>query len=333
MRVNRSTAVNRCIEVHYLCLACQQIGFYFGHTGHKRRRGQHAVLLHGFFQSDIVIHHRSGGYIKETYSLVADSITHLASVKDNLIRAAFQQACAKLANLAAQTLCADFYGLTCNICCTGCVGTRVIRRRVGIRTEYGNVIVITFQNLCCHLCQNGIAACAHIGSTDQQSVMSLIVDFDGSTADVAVRNGAALHRNSHAHCAYLAVRQLLQRELLLPAAHLAYLLQAAVQRAACVGRTVISRHNIALTRNIHLTQLNRVHLQACCQLVHSGFYGKDALRSTVPAVCACSLQVGVNYVKAEAEGLGTVQRNRLVTGKADGRRTVLAVSTGIGKSI
>ena len=118
MRVNRSTAVNRCIEVHYLCLACQQIGFYFGHTGHKRRRGQHTVLLHGFFQSDIVIHHRSGSDIKEAYSLVAYGITHLASVKDNLIRAAFQQTCAKLANLAAQTLCADFYGLTCNICCT-----------------------------------------------------------------------------------------------------------------------------------------------------------------------------------------------------------------------
>ena len=163
--------------------------------------------------------------------------------------------------------------------------------------------------------------------------MSLVVNFEGSTADVAVRNGASLHRNSHAHCAYLAVRQLLQRELLLPAAHLADLLQATVQRAACVGRTIISRHNIALTCNIHLTQLNRIYLQTCCQLVHSGLHGKNALRSSVTAVCACSLQVGVNYVKAEAEGLGTVQRNRLVTGKADGRGTMLAISTGIGKSI
>ena len=163
--------------------------------------------------------------------------------------------------------------------------------------------------------------------------MSLVVNFKGSTADVAVGNGASLHRNSHAHCAYLAVRQLLQRELLLPTAHLAYLLQAAVQRAACVGRTIISRHNIALTRNIHLAQLNRIHFQTCCQLVHSGFNSKNALRSAITAVCACSLQVGINYVKAEAEGLGTVQRNRLMTGKADGRGTVLAVSTGIGKSI
>ena len=163
--------------------------------------------------------------------------------------------------------------------------------------------------------------------------MSLIVNFEGSTADIAVRNGAALHCNSYAHCAHLAVRQLLQRELLLPTTHLAYLRQAAVKRAACVGRTIISRHNIALTRNIHLTQLNRVHLQACRQLIHSGLHGKDALRSAVTAVCACSLQVGVNYVKAEAEGLGTVQRNRLMTGKADSRGTVLAVSTGIGKSI
>ena len=238
-----------------------------------------------------------------------------------------------MTNFTTQTLCADFYGLAGNICCTGCVGTGVIRRRVGIRTEYSNVIVITFQNLCCHLRQNGIAAGAHIGSTDQQCVMSLIVDFESSTADIAVRNGAALHCNSYAHCAYLAVRQLLQRELLLPAAHLAYLLQAAVQRAACIRRTIISRHNIALTRNIHLTQLNRVHLQACCQLVHSGLHSKNTLRSAVTAISTCSLQVGVNYVKAEAEGLGTVQRNRLVTGKADGRRTMLAVSTGIGKSI
>ena len=238
-----------------------------------------------------------------------------------------------MANFTTQTLCADFYGLAGNICCTGCVGTGVIRRRVGIRTEYGNVIVITFQNLCCHLGQNGIAAGAHIGSTDQQCVMSLVVNFEGSTADVAVRNGASLHRNSHAHCAYLAVRQLLQRELLLPAAHLADLLQATVQRTASVRRTVISRHDIALARNIHLTQLNRVHLQTCCQLVHCGLYSKNALRSAVAAICTCSLQVGVNYVKAEAEGLGTVQRNRLVTGKADGRGTMLAVSTGIGKSI
>ena len=31
--------------------------------------------------------------IKEAYSLVAYGITHLASVKDNLVRAAFQQTC------------------------------------------------------------------------------------------------------------------------------------------------------------------------------------------------------------------------------------------------
>ena len=136
------------------------------------------------------------------------------------------------------------------------VNDQIIR----IGTKNLDLVKVALQNLRRHLGQNRVAARAHIRSTDEQCIRTIIVYLDGSTAHVAVRNGGALHSDSHTHGTHLAVGHFAQRELFVPAAHLAHLRQAFIQGAAGIGRAIICRHDVALAGNIHLTQGNGVHI-------------------------------------------------------------------------
>ena len=175
MRINRRTAVNRAVEIHNLCFAGLQIGFHLSYASHERRRRQHTVLLYSFRQSDIVVHLRSYCNIKQRHGLIRNSIAYLLAIEHNLLGRAIQQACAQLADFAAQTLRTNLNGLAGNIGCTGSVGAGVIRRSIGISTENHNVVKVALQNLGGHLRQNSITACTHISRTNQQCIVTVII--------------------------------------------------------------------------------------------------------------------------------------------------------------
>ena len=110
--------------------------------------------------------------------------------------------------------------------------------------------------------------------------------------------------------------------------------QTAVERTACVHLTVVRGHDLALVRNIHLTDFERVHAEDVRQLVHRALHREQALRCAVATVRARRHVIGVHNVTRKAERLGlAVQRNRLMTGQTDRCRAVFAIRAGVGQRV
>ena len=202
----------------------------------------------------------SNSNINQGNSLVTDSAAHLLAVEHNLFHGAFQLFGTQCTNLRANALSTLVHRITGDIGGAGSIGAGIIGRCIRIGAKDLDLLKVALQNLCRHLGQNRVAARAHIRSTDEQCIRAIIVYLDGSTAHIAVRNGRALHSDSHTHSANLAVGHFAQRELFVPAAHLAHLRQAFIQGAAGIGRAIICRHDVTLAGNIHLTQGNGVHI-------------------------------------------------------------------------
>lgn len=77
---------------------------------------------------------------------------------------------------------------------TGCVGTGVVRRNVGIHAVNRNLFQLTFQTFRRHLGQYRITACPHICRTDEQVVGAVIAEADFYRRLVKAGNSRALHR-------------------------------------------------------------------------------------------------------------------------------------------
>ena len=121
---------------------------------------------------------------------------------------------------------------------------------------------------------------------------------------------------------------------MIPVDHLVDLFQAAIQRTAGVHRTVVGGHHVALLDDVHLTDLEGIHMELGGQLVHGGFHRKQALRCTVAAVSAGRHMVGIDHVADEAERLGlAVQRDGLVARQAHRRGAMLAVGARVGQGV
>ena len=104
------------------------------------------------------------------------------------------------------------------------------------------------------------------------SVKALIVDLERRTADVHARDARALHRHAHADRTNLAVSHVPARILVIPVDHVMHARKTAVERAARVHLTVVRGHDLALVRNIHLTDFERVHAEDVRQLVYRALH-------------------------------------------------------------
>ena len=285
-----------------------------------------AVAVHGSRRNIT----QADGLARVLAFLGADFLT----VEADLCRIAAEQLCAQRADFAAQLVGALLGGLAGDVDRARGIRARVIRRPVGVRAEHGNVLQRALEHLCRNLCKRGVAACAHIRRADEQRVEALIVDLEGRTANVHARDARALHRHAHADRAHLAVSHVAARILVIPVDHVVYARQTAVERAARVQLTVIRGHDLALMRDIHFADPERVHTQLVRQLVHRTLDREQALCCAVAAVRARRHMVGIHNIAREAERLClAVQRDGLVAGQADGRRAVLAVSAGVGQGV
>ena len=81
--------------------------------------------------------------------------------------------------------------------------------------------------------------------------------------------------------------------------------------------------------------LSRMAVGSMPSCIDCGFQGVDSLGGPVAPVGSGSLQVGVDHVVAEAEGLQVprIEGDGFVAGKSHGGRAVLSVSAGVGKGI
>ena len=259
---------------------------------------------------------------------------HFFAVKLHSICRAAQQLGTQLADLFPQLHGTLLSGLAGNVGGTGCIGTGVIGRGIGVGTKYRNVVQRAVQHFGGDLRQRGVTAGAHIRCTDDQRVESIIVQLEGRTAHVHAGNTGALHGHAHADGAHLAVAQITGRVFVLPVDHLPHLDKTAVQRTAGVHGTVVGRHHIALLHSVLQAQGKGVHVQLVGQLVHGRFHSKQALSRTVAAVGTGRHVVGIHHIADKAERFGlTVQRDGFVAGQAYGRGAVLAIGTGVGQRV
>ena len=237
------------------------------------------------------------------------------AVEADLLLIAAEQLCAERTDFAAQLERALLGRLAGDVGRTRGIRAGIIRRPVGVRTQRGDVVKRTLKHLCRDLRKRGITAGAHVSRADEQRVKALIVDLERRTADVHARDARALHRHAHADRTNLAVSHVPARILVIPVDHVMHARQTAVERTACIQLTVVRGHDLALVRNIHLTDFERVHAEDVRQLVYRALHREQALRCAVAAVRARRHVIGVHNVTRKAERLGlAVQRNRLMTG-------------------
>ena len=262
------------------------------------------------------------------------TLEHRFAVKLHRIRRAVQKLCAQFADLLPQLHGALFRGLSGHIDGTGRIGAGVVGRRVGICAEHRDLIQRAIQNFGRDLRQCGIASGAHIGGTDHQGIRTIIVQFQGGAAHIHSGNAGALHGHAHADGANLAVSHVPDGVFVLPVDHLAYLDKAAIQRTAGVHGTVVGGHHVTFLHGILEPQRKGIHIQLVSQLVHGRFHRKQPLCCTVAAVGTGRHMVGIHHITDKAECFGlAVQRDGFMSGQADCRGAVFAVSTGIGQGV
>ena len=104
---------------------------------------------------------------------------HFFAVKLHSICRAAQQLGTQLADLFPQLHGTLLSGLAGNVGGTGCIGTGVIGRGIGVGTKYRNVVQRAVQHFGGDLRQRGVTAGAHIRCTDDQRVESIIVQLEG----------------------------------------------------------------------------------------------------------------------------------------------------------
>ena len=256
------------------------------------------------------------------------------AVKDHFALLAVEQLRAQLADLCPQLQRTLFDGLAGDVGSAGRIGAGVVGRDVGVGTEDHDVVQLAVQHFGGDLRQGGVAAGAHICRTDDQRIEAIIVDLEGRAADVHARNAGPLHRHAHADGADLAVAEVADGILVVPVDHVVDFFQAAVQRTAGVHCAVVGGHDIAFPDDVHLTDLERVHVEFCRQLVDGRLHGKQALRCAVAAVSTGGHVVGVHHIADETEGLGlAVQRDGFMARQAHRRGAVLAVSACVREGV
>src|SRR5699024_4706228 len=120
------------------------------------------------------------------------------------------------------------HGLSGNVGGGGGVGAGIVGRGVGVRAEDGHILHAAVHALGGHLGQDGVAAGAHVGRSDDQVVGAVLGELDGGGAHVHVGDTRSLHGHGYAGGPHFAVSHIPDRVFFLPVEHLAAVLHTAV---------------------------------------------------------------------------------------------------------
>ena len=131
--------------------------------------------LGGFQRDHMAELRRIGDLGQGLFRFRGGAFKHFFAVKLHSICRAAQQLGTQLADLFPQLHGTLLSGLAGNVGGTGCIGTGVIGRGIGVGTKYRNVVQRAVQHFGGDLRQRGVTAGAHIRCTDDQRVESIIV--------------------------------------------------------------------------------------------------------------------------------------------------------------
>ena len=129
------------------------------------------------FRRDAVAHLRLIGNVGQRNSLLAVDAADLGAFKDDSFLFAVQHFSCNSTNPLLELSACLHDRLTGDVGSGGRVGTGVIRGNIGVCTEDSNIIHRAVHQFCHHLCQDGIAACAHVSSADNQVIGAVFTEF------------------------------------------------------------------------------------------------------------------------------------------------------------
>ena len=205
------------------------VDLHFHHTSHIGGRGDRGGGGGSELGLKLIVDHGSGGHVHQgdTALRVADTADRLA-VKLRVLHVTLHQSSTDLLDALPQLLTGFFHSAPGEVGGGGGIGAGVIGGGIGVGTVDHHVVHVTLHNLGGHLSQDGVTSGAHVSGTNGQGIEAVIVELDGSAANVHIRNAGPLHGQSHAHAAHLAVAHIPAGIFLVPTHALGSFLQAAV---------------------------------------------------------------------------------------------------------
>ena len=337
--VDHGAAINGRDVVHHGHLTGGLVDLDLGNAGHKRR-GRNGQASRGVRGKRVAARDVLNAQIgKVAQGEVAAKLTrgalvgqaHVLAIEDHVGGVHIPHLGGLGADLLAQLGRGVLGGKARHIRTGARVRAGVERRHIGVHAAHHDQRALHAQLLGGNLRQNRIDAHAVIGSAGRNRNEAVLFQAHVDAGDVHVGNTRALHGEGATQGAH-AVAQVHGQRLVAPADHVHRTQQAAVERAGVELFVVVLRHDLALAHHVLEAQVGGVHVQHVSELVDGALHGKLALGGTVAAIRAAAVGVGVDGVPPKAARLHmVVDRQALVTRKADRRGGVLAVRAGVGQ--
>ena len=339
--IDHGAAVHSRRIVHHSHLAGSLVDLDLGNAGHKRRRrnGQAGRGMRGERVAARDVLDAQVGKVaqREIAVLLARGTllgqAHVLAIEDHIGGVHVPHLGSLGANLLTQLGCGVLGGKARHVRARARVRAGIERRHVGVHAAHHNERALNAQLLGGNLRQDRVDAHAVIGGAGADGNESILFQAHVDAGDIHVGNARALHGERTAQGAH-AVAQVYGQRLFAPADHVHRAQQAAVERAGVELLVVVLRHDLALVHHVLKAQVGGVHMQHVGELVDGAFHSKLALGSTVAAIRAAAVGVGVDGVPPKAARLHMiVNRQALVARQANRRGSVLAVRAGIGQRV
>ena len=334
--VDGGAAVHHGLIVQHGHHAGAGVHLDLGHAHHVGRGRNRRGAAGGGFGGVGAVELRFYGKLRKAYkALLTAQLFYAALHEFQRILGAGKQLGRNADQIFFQLVAGFAHGLAGQVGGGGSIRAGIVGGGIGVGTENGHLIHRAIHAFGGHLCQNGVAAGAHIRSTDHQIEGAVVCQAHHSRAHIQIGNARALHGHGHTGGANAAVAHIPHGVFMLPVKDLAAALHAAVQRAGAGGFAVVGGHIHTLPQHVGIPQARGVLPQLFGQLVHGRFQRKQALGCAVAAVGTGGLHIGVHHIITKAEGLqrGGVQRNGFVPRKAHRGGAMLAVSARVGKGV
>ena len=337
--VDHGAAVHGRRVVHHGHLAGGLIDLDLGNAGHKRRgrNGQAGRGMRGerVAARDILdaqvgkVAQRKVAVPLTRGTLVGQS--HVLTIEDHVGGVHIPHLGGLGANLLTQLGSGVLSGQTRHVRTRARVRAGVERRHIGVHAAHHDQRALHTQLLGGNLRQDRVDAHAVIGGAGTDGNEAVLFQAHVDAGDVHVGNTRALHGERAAQGAH-AVAQVHGQRLVAPTDHVHRAQQAAVERAGVELFVVVLRHGLALAHDVLKAQVGGIHVQHVGEFVDGALHGKLALGSTVAAIRAAAVGVGVDGVPAKAARLHVVVDGQaLVARKPDRRGGMFTIGAGVGQ--
>ena len=280
-------------------MSCLRIQFDFNSACHIRRRRYRRTVAFCYLKRNITSAHCPCSDCRKCHLFSGLIASCNVSIEINLIHFTFQHLRCLSDDPLFQFLTGSCHRHTGHISRTWCIRAWIIRRSIGICSGYCNIIQITVQTFCCHLCKNRITPGSHVRCRDWHIVDTILAQFDRRRSDIYIGNAGSLHGKCYSDAADFAIRHNFSWILFIPSGHFFYSRKAFIKCTAIRCLPIICRHELSFFDHILHTDLHRIHAKFFCQFINRCLNRKDSLRRSISTISSCCHPVGIDHIVTE----------------------------------